>query len=52
MELFLPGVLIIVLAGFFAFLVLPRIGTTALVGVSVFALLGAAYHHYYMYSSE
>ena len=52
MELFLPGILIIVLAGFFAFLVLPRIGTTALVGVSVFALLAAAYHHYYMFSSE
>ena len=52
MELFLPSLVIILLAGFFAFLVLPRVGTTALVAVSVVALLAAAYHHYYMFSSE
>jgi hypothetical protein len=52
MELFLPGVIVILLAAFFAFMVLPRIGTTILVVVSVFSLLLAGYHHYYLFSSE
>jgi len=52
MELFLPGVLILLLAAFFAFLVLPRIGSTTLIAMSVIALFAAAYHHYYMFSSE
>lgn len=52
MELFLPGIISLVLAAFFAFLVLPRLGTTVLVGISVAALLLAGWHHYHMFSSE
>ena len=52
MELFLPGIIVILLAAFFAFLVLPRMGTTVLATVSILALLIAGYHHYYMFSSE
>jgi len=52
MELFLPGIIILLLAAFFAFLVLPRMGSTALITVSVISLFAAAYHHYYMFSSE
>jgi len=52
MELFLPGVIVILLAAFFSFLVLPRMGTVVLASVSIIALLIAAYHHYYMFSSE
>ena len=52
MELFLPGVIILLLSGFFAFMVIPRMGTTILIITSVISLLLAAYHHYYMFSSE
>jgi len=52
MELFLPGIISLVLAAFFAFLVLPRLGTGVLVGISIVALLLAGWHHYFMFSSE
>jgi hypothetical protein len=52
MELFLPGLIVLLLAAFFIFLVLPRLGSTILVGISVIALLLAGWHHYYMFSSE
>lgn len=52
MELFLPGLVTLLLAGFFVFLVLPRFGTTVLVVTSLVALLLAGIHHYYMFSSE
>jgi hypothetical protein len=52
MELFLPGLVVLLLAAFFVFLVLPRFGSTILVVVSLVALLLAGIHHYYMFSSE
>lgn len=52
MELFLPGIVTLLLAGFFIFLVLPRFGSTVLVVTSLVALLLAGIHHYYMFSSE
>lgn len=52
MELFLPGLIVILLAAFFTFLVLPRLGSTILVTISVAALFMAGFHHYYMFSSE
>ena len=52
MELFLPGVIVLLLSAFFAFMVIPRMGTMILIIVSVLALLLAAGHHYYMFSSE
>ena len=52
MELFLPGLVTLLLAGFFVFLVLPRFGTTVLVVTSLVALILAGIHHYSMFSSE
>lgn len=52
MELFLPGLVTLLLAGFFVFLVLPRFGTTVLVITSLVALILAGIHHYSMFSSE
>ena len=52
MELFLPGLVTLLLAGFFIFLVLPRFGTTVLVVTSLVALILAGIHHYSMFSSE
>lgn len=52
MELFLPGVIVILLAAFFGFLVLPRLGSTVLAVLSVVALCIVAYHHYSMFASE
>jgi hypothetical protein len=52
MELFLPGLVTLLLAGFFVFLVLPRFGTSVLVITSLVALLLAGIHHYTMFSSE
>ena len=52
MELFLPGVIIILLAAFFAFLVVPRVGPTVLMVASILALILAGVHHYYTFSSE
>ena len=52
MELFLPGIIVLLLASFFAFLVVPRLGTMILVITSVISLILAGTHHYYMFSSE
>ena len=52
MELFLPSVIVILLAAFFGFLVLPRLGTMLLAVLSVVALCLVAYHHYSMFGSE
>lgn len=52
MELFLPGLIVLLLAAFFTFLVLPRLGSTILVAISIIALVLAGWHHYYMFSSE
>ena len=52
MELFLPGIIILLLAGIFAFLVIPRMGTMVLIVASIVAVVLAGLHHYYMFSSE
>ena len=52
MELFLPGLIILLLSAFFIFLVLPRMGPMVLVIVSILALAAAGMHHYSMFHSE
>jgi hypothetical protein len=52
MELFLPGIIVILLAAFFVFLVVPRVGSTILVVTSILALGAAAYNHLSMFSNE
>ena len=52
MELFLPSLIILVLVALFSFFVVPRMGATILVVVSILALIAAGVHHYAMFSSE
>jgi hypothetical protein len=52
MELFIPTLLIIVLAAFFAFLIIPRVGPMILAITCLFALLAAGIHHYNLFKSE
>ena len=52
MELFLPGLIIIVLSAFFIFLVLPRTGSMVLAVVCLIALIAAGINHYSMFHSE
>ena len=52
MELFIPGLVVIVIAALFAFLVLPRVGAKVLVVVSLLALIAAGIHHYSFFASE
>lgn len=52
MELFIPTLLVIVLAAFFAFLIIPRIGPMILAITCLVALLAAGVHHYSMFKSE
>ncbi len=52
MELFLPGLLVLVIAALFAFLVIPRTGPMILAIVSLVALIAAGIHHYKLFSSE
>ena len=52
MELFLPGVIVLLLAAFFIFLIIPRFGSTILVGASVLALCVAVYNHTTMFGAE
>jgi hypothetical protein len=52
MELFLPGIIVLLLAAFFIFLILPRMGPMVLAIVSIVALLAAGIHHYSMFHSE
>jgi uncharacterized membrane protein len=52
MELFVPGLIIIVLLAFFIFLVLPRMGAMVLAIVCLIALIAAGVNHYSMFSSE
>lgn len=52
MELFLPGIIVILLSAFFVFLVVPRIGSTILAVTSVVALMLVAYNHMSVFASE
>jgi len=52
MELFLPGIIVILLSAFFVFLVVPRVGSTILAVTSIIALMLVAYNHLSMFSTE
>lgn len=52
MELFIPGLIILLISAFFVFLVIPRMGSMVLVIVSIIALIAAGIHHYKMFSNE
>lgn len=52
MELFVPGLIIIVLLAFFIFLILPRMGAMVLAVVCLIALIAAGINHYSMFQSE
>jgi hypothetical protein len=52
MELFLPSLIIIVVAAFFAFFIVPRTGPMILAVISILALIAAGIHHYTMFASE
>lgn len=52
MELFVPGLIILIIAGFYVFLVLPRLGPMVLAVVSLVALLLAGINHYSMFYNE
>lgn len=52
MELFLPGLLVLIISALFIFMVLPRLGTPILAGVSILTLIAVLLHHYSLFSSE
>lgn len=52
MELFLPGIVLILLSAFFAFMVLPRIGSLVLCVVAFIAIILVGLHHYSMFYAE
>jgi hypothetical protein len=52
MELFLPSLIILVLLGFFIFLILPRTGSMVLSVICLIALIAAGFHHFNMFYSE
>jgi hypothetical protein len=52
MELFLPGLLILVFTGLFCFLVLPKLGTVVLSVVCGVTLVAVMYHHYSVFGTE
>ena len=52
MELFLPSLFVLLIAGIFAFLVIPRIGPAILASISLVALIAVGIHHYNLFYSE
>jgi len=52
MELFLPGLFVLLVSAIFVFLVVPRIGTVILGVVSILTLVAVILHHSYMFNSE
>ena len=52
MELFIPSLIVLVLVGFFAFLIVPRTGPMILAIVSLIALIAAGVHHYNLFAFE
>ena len=48
----MPGIIVVLLAAFFIFLIIPRFGATILVGASVLALCMAMYNHLSLFGSE
>ena len=52
MELFLPGLLVLLLSAIFVFMILPRMGTPLLAIVSVITVVAVLLHHYSIFASE
>ena len=52
METFLPSIAALLIGALIVFLVLPRLGATALVGLSVTLLIFCLYNHYKLFGSE
>jgi hypothetical protein len=52
MELFLPGLLVLLISSIFVFMVLPRMGTVVLALACGLTLVAVLLHHYNMFASE
>ena len=52
MEFFLSSMAILLIAALIVFLVVPRLGATVLVALSLVLLVGCLYSHYTLFSSE
>jgi polyferredoxin len=52
MELFLPGLLVLIISALFVFMVLPKMGTVVLSVVCGLSLVAVLMHHYSLFASE
>jgi len=52
MELFLPGLFVLLISSFFIFLVVPRVGSVTLAIISVVTLMAVIYHHSSLFKEE
>lgn len=52
MEIFLPSILIVLLAGVVVFTILPRFGPLVLTVISIILLMFGVYHHYNLFYDE
>ena len=52
MELFVPGLIVLLISAFFIFLILPRMGSMVLAIASLLALIAVGVHHYSQFYSE
>jgi hypothetical protein len=52
MEIFLPGLLVLLISALFVFMVLPRMGPIVLAIVCAVAVVGVLIHHYSMFAPE
>lgn len=52
MELFIPGLIVLLLSAFFIFLILPRMGTPILLAVCAVSLMLAVWHHAAFFGAE
>jgi predicted PurR-regulated permease PerM len=52
MEIFLPSILIVLLAGVVVFTILPRFGPLVLTVIAIILLMFGVYHHYNLFYDE
>jgi len=52
MELFVPGLIVLLVSAFFIFLILPRMGSMVLAIASLLALIAVGVHHYSQFYTE
>jgi hypothetical protein len=52
MELFVPGLIVLLVSAFFIFLILPRMGSMVLAIASLVALIAVGVHHYSQFYTE